>query len=338
MRLPRVHRVTKGDVVYKYHRRTRRELPRDVPEDHPAFVAAWLAEEQKRPAGKSRALSGSVAKACEAYLASRSYEELSKGYRPTIRRHVEAIRSQGEQAMLADLRPKHIRANLEPLTPAVAMARMSAWKHMAAFWIASGMIDTNPTDGVKRKKLAKSGGHKEWTQADVEAFRAHWGLETPQRLAFELLQWTGARISDVARLGPQMVGRDGLLTYTQQKTGNPAHVPWTCPAFGMEHQRADLLKILPTGALVYVVSSHGGPRSRKAMSDWFSSAARAAGLDGLTGHGLRKYRLNTLAEHGASVLVMQSWCGHVTLAEVQHYTKKADRKAAMTSKPRRAEA
>ncbi|MGC9449219.1 hypothetical protein ACPZJU_19190, partial [Cereibacter johrii] len=45
-----------------------------------------------------------------------------------------------------------------------------------------------------------------------------------------------------------------------------------------------------------------------------------------TAHGLRKYRMNVLAEHGASVLVMQSWVGHTTLLEVQESTRRADRR------------
>ncbi len=332
--LPRVHRVTRGGTVYKYHRRTRKELPRDIPEDHPRFVAAWLEEEEKRAPSKVRSKAGTVAEGCERYLGSRTFAELSDNYRPAIRRHVEAIRAKGENALLSDLLPRHIRADLEPLTPANSRVRASAWKQLAAYWISSGLRETDPTEGVKGKKLPKTSGHKEWQQADIEVFRKRWGPETQQRLALELLQWTGARISDVVKLGPQMVGRDGLLTYTQTKTGNPAHVPWTCPAFGLEHQRAELMRILPRGALVYMLSGFGKARSAKSFSDWFAAAAVSAGLSGLTSHGLRKYRLNVLAEHGCSVLIMQSWCGHATLDEVQRYIERADRKATMPGKTR----
>lgn len=324
--LPRVHRVRRGGTVYKYHRRTRKELPRDMPEDDPRFVAAWLAEEQRAPSVRSRSQAGTIAAACEAYLGSRSYRELSDGYRPVIRRHVERIKEQGEKALLKDLLPRHIRADLEPLSPPVASSRLKAWRKLAEFWLLKGMLDADPSEGVKRKKMGKVAGFTEWTGEDLEAFRARWPIGTAQRLALELYQWTGARCVDVIRLGPQMVGRDGVLTYVQQKTGNPAHVPWTCPAFGLEEQRADLMRCLSGGSPVYMLTEYGKPRTQKGVSQWFSAAAREAGLAGRTAHGLRKYRMNALAEHGASVLVMQSWVGHTTLLEVQEYTRRADRR------------
>lgn len=81
--------------------------------------------------------------------------------------------------------------------------------------------------------------------------------------------------------------------------------------------------------MVFLTTEKGHPRSAKAFGNWFVSAARAAGLVGLSAHGLRKYRMNALAEGGASVLQMQSWVGHVTLEEVQRYTSKADRRRAL---------
>ncbi|MFN4059124.1 MAG: hypothetical protein ACK4IA_00025 [Paracoccus hibiscisoli] len=43
-----------------------------------------------------------------------------------------------------------------------------------------------------------------------------------QRLTFELIFWKGARISDAVMISPGMVGRDGMLQVTQQKTEEPA--------------------------------------------------------------------------------------------------------------------
>jgi hypothetical protein len=44
------------------------------------------------------------------------------------------------------------------------------------------------------------------------------------RLALELALCSIQRRSDLVRLGRQHI-RDGLLTVTQQKTGNPAYIP-----------------------------------------------------------------------------------------------------------------
>lgn len=328
MKLPRVHRVTKkSGAVHKYHARTRKPLPSNIPEDDPAFVALWLAEEQKAPRKGSKAASGTVAAACEAFLASRTYLDLKPAYRSVIRRHVEAVKARGVKALLSDLAPKHIMADLEPLSPAVASSRVKAWRKLTAFWYQRGLTATDIGASVKRKKMPKTKGHLAWSQDDVEAFRARWPIGTPERLAFELLQWSGSRCVDAVAIGPQNIGRDGVLTFTQAKTGFDQHVPWTCQAFGLEGQRADLLTCVKgTNALIYIKSAYGKPRSAKGFSQWFAAAARDAGLAHKTAHGLRKYRMIQMAEHGLSVLVMQSWVGHATLDEVQEYIAQASRR------------
>lgn len=343
MKLPRVHRVTKGGKVHRYHRRTRKPLPNDVPEDDPVFVAAWLAEEQKAPPKRTRAAPDTVAAGCEAYLASRSYADLKPAYRSVIRRHVERIAEQGEKAKLAHLRGKHIEADLEPLSPAVASSRLKAWRKLCDYWRKTGATAGDVSHGVKRKKIERTGGHTPWDDTDLAAFRAHWPIGTPERLACEILQWSGSRCVDAIGLGPQMVGADGVLTFTQRKTGKPAHVPWTCQAFGLEVQRADLEQCLAdVRALVFVLTAYGQPRTQKGFSQWFAAAARKAGLTDRTAHGLRKYRMHKLAESGLSVHVMQAWVGHVTLEEVQEYTDRVNRRAIIAGtaggKPRLAQA
>lgn len=326
--LPRVHRVRKAGRVHKYHRVTRAPLPAGIPEDHPDFVAAWSAEEAKGYVPRSRSATGTVAAGCEAFMASRAFRDLSDGYRPVIRRHVEAIRTIGEKAKLSDLRNRHVTADLDPLSPSVARSRLKAWRKLGEFWVARGMVQTDPSVTVRARALPKSDGFKEWTHDDLEKYRAHWPIGTPQRLAVELLQWTGARISDAVRLGPGMV-RGGILSFSQEKTGGEVFVPWTARAAGMERDRADLLALTSDARhMVYLVTIHGKARSRKAFGQWFSDSARAAGLTGLTAHGLRKYRMNRLAEHGASVLQMQAWVGHTTLSEIEHYTRRASRRTA----------
>lgn len=330
--MPRVHRVTRHGEIYKYHRVTRKPLPNDVPEDHIRFTSAWAIEEAKgHPGPRKKAIKGSIVSACQDYLASKDFHDLSDGYRPVIRRHVDAIRTQAEDAagvpMARDLRASDIQSDLGPLSPAVAASRLKAWRKLCGYWASHGMISDDVSSGVARKPIPATHGHREWTQKDVDTFREFWPLGSAQRLTFELLQWTGARCSDVVRLGPQMIDGQGLLTYTQTKTRREAIVPWSAPAFGLEAQRGDLLQLTSKiEALVFLRTKFGKPRSPKSMSQWFSAAATDAGLADLSAHGLRKYRMNQLAEAGASVLGMQAWVGHVTLDEVQHYTRRAERR------------
>ena len=47
-----------------------------------------------------------------------------------------------------------------------------------------------------------------------------------ERLAFELIYRTGARVSDAVRLGPGNVEREGWMTFRQQKTGGEVWIPF----------------------------------------------------------------------------------------------------------------
>lgn len=325
--MPRVHRVTKSGRVFKYHRITRAPLPADVPEDSPAFIDAWRAQEAGTPKPRRKALQGTVEAGCQAFLASRSFLDLGDGYRAIIRRHAEQIALQGRDAMIRDLRPQHIEQDLEPLSPAVASARKKAWNKMVPFWRTKGWIDENVAAAAKGKRQPKTDGHTEWGQNDLEIFRRRWPIGTAQRLAFEVIQWTGARCVDAVRLGPGMVQSDGLLRLVQSKTNAEVNVPWTAAAFGLESQRADLMKCLRGHPhMIFIVTKYGKPRSVKAVSQWFSQAATDAGLHDLSAHGLRKYRMNQLAEAGAPVLAMQTWVGHTTLKEVERYIRRASRR------------
>ncbi|WP_245231134.1 hypothetical protein [Parasedimentitalea huanghaiensis] len=213
---------------------TTAELPNDIPEDHPKFIAAWSIEEQKKPETKSRAKLGTIAAGCKTYLKSGSYRDLTDSYRPVIRRHVEAIRDTRGKAPVTGLRAYHINADLDPLTPAVARSRLKAWKKLCGFWTGQGMIPDDVSRAAVGKKMPKTEGHKEWTRSEVALFRNYWPIDTPQRHALELLQWRGARCVDAVSLGPGMIDRNGLLTFRQQKTKVIAHIPWTCPALGLE--------------------------------------------------------------------------------------------------------
>lgn len=166
----------------------------------------------------------------------------------------------------------------------------------------------------------------------MEAYRAHWPVGSRQRMAFEVLHWSGARCSDAVRLGRQMVDDAGWLHFTQAKTGGEVSIPWTCPLppmwlpFAADH--AHLLACLAAhDGLLYVLTEAGAPRSIKAMSQWFSASARAADLpDDLTAHGLRKTRAIAITEVGGTPHQVGAWTGHQSLKEVEEYTRGANRK------------
>ncbi len=190
---------------------------------------------------------------------------------------------------------------------------------------------------MNKSETPRTNGHAPWKRDDVDRFRGHWIIGSPERLGFELIYWTGARISDAVRLGEGNVDRDGWMTFTQVKTGNPVSVPFDRPlpdfAAGWVDELHQLHLAINSRAerqLTYITTAFGTARSHKAASQWFSERARLAGIIGKTAHGLRKTRTELALEAGASAFQVKAWLGHESDQMVNHYGKQTSRKRALS--------
>lgn len=334
--LKHVQTIRRGDSVYRYLRipgQPRIKLP-DLPIDHPMFLAAYVAAMQEAPK-TVRNPAGTIAAAVEGYLRSDVHAGHSDGYRRIVQRHAEAIRQSADDALIRHLKPEHIQDDLRSLSPIQGRDRMKAWRLICAHALDRNLIRSDPSEGVRRPAPPKHVGHPAWTAAQIETFRERWSIGTRQRACMELVYWTGARIGDAVKLGAGMIGRDGVLSFRQEKTGDFAHVPWTCslPPH-IAHQCADrdmmhaALDAISSGHMTFLATRNGRTRSSKAMGHLIAAAAADAGFD-RSAHGLRKSRAVALAEGGANPLQIGAWTGHHSLSEVAHYTEEADRKRAV---------
>lgn len=319
-----------GNRRYYYRRGGRQIAMPDFPPEHPEFLAQYAAaakEFEDRPQPKAEHRTGTIGAAIRAYLASDHYLSRAASTRAVWRRALESLEACYGHANLADLRPRHIRKDLAKLGTHPANNRLKVWRSLCKWCVDAGMIDTNPARDVSNRKAPKTQGHLAWSRDDVAAFRNRWPHCTPQRLAFELLYWTGARRSDVVRLGPGMLDRDGWLTYEQQKTGGQVEVPFTAQAPSWAEPDDNLSRALeaqPSRHMTWIVTRGGGARSEKAFGAWFGAAARAAGVIGKTAHGLRKTRGAIMRENGATVDQRMAWLGHESRAEADHYGRSAN--------------
>ncbi|MBB4209147.1 tyrosine-type recombinase/integrase [Roseinatronobacter bogoriensis] len=314
----------------------------DAPTDHPKFLAAYakaLASfmdldgiDLRLPAPK-----GSINEAIRDYLRSGNWTALSDGTRARRRPELDRIAESYGQAELRTLRPEHIRADLKGLDPHPRNNRLKVWRALMAHATESFSLPANPAAAVAKSKTQATDGHASWTQGDVDKFRKHWPIDSAPRLAFELIYWTGARISDAIRLGEGNIGRDGILTFRQGKTGGDAYVPMARHASPLGAQLGDDLDHLahairsrPERHITFMVTAHGTVRSVKAASQWFSKKAREAGLEGKAAHGLRKRRTELLIEAGATPYQVKAWTGHESDSMIALYAKKFDRKRTLT--------
>ncbi|WP_165978915.1 tyrosine-type recombinase/integrase [Antarcticimicrobium luteum] len=154
-----------------------------------------------------------------------------------------------------------------------------------------------------------------------------------QRFAMELMLHTGAGVTDACRIGPGHVDRQGWLRYKRAKTGTLAICPFSGAAamgppvwFEISPHLADCVAAAPKH-MTFLSTAQGAARSPKAAQQWFSRAAKEAGLaSGLTAHGLRKLRSVMMAEAGAPPEQRMAFLGHETSEQTREYSKTADAK------------
>ena len=279
---------------------------------------------------------GSLAEAAARYKASHGFSLLAPATRSVRRKRLEGMIDLYGAAQVSGLQQQHVNKDLSRFDGHAQRNHLKMWRHFAKFLMTEyGIAD--PTDGVARAKVAQSDGHEPWSMDDVQHFRKMYPLARSERLAMELLYWTGARIGDAVRLGRGHVTKDGWLSFYQGKTGGLVDVPFSrqLPSFALAD--ADDLQMLhaaidaqPVKHMTFLCTARGASRSEKAVSNWFAGKARDAGLDNRTAHGLRKSRAIRWAQAGSSSLQIGAWTGHTSLGEIERYCRKYSRRAALT--------
>lgn len=305
-------------------------LPDDLPHSHPDFIAAWSEAARTREA-PTKAKAGSLASTWASVKAHNAYSGKAVGYRSIIDREARAIIKKGGHVMARAVNEKAVRADLASASN--PGARFRAWRMWARVGLESGWLATDPTGNVKKPAEA-TGSHPAWTLDQIAAFRTRYAIGSTPRAIMELCYWTGARISDVVQLGPRQVGADGILAFTQQKTGKLAYVPWDCalPAYAAHMEPDRLLckqALSHTGKAFTFLNVNGRARSHKGAGQAIIKACREMELD-RSAHGLRKSRAIALAEAGATAPQIAAWTGHRSLSEVTDYIAEMNRRKAVS--------
>lgn len=299
--------------------------PRTGPEWLEAYYAAnadYIAgREPHRPSlvGAERVRPGTLAAGFVGYIGSASFKN---GLAETSQRvHfniLSRLRDQWGDRQLKDLLPRHIVGWVDERagTPAAAQVFLKVLRRYLRYCASIGLIDHDPAAGVKTSPL-KSSGIYCWADAEIEQYRRQHRLGSSARLAMELLLGTAQRRSDVVRMGRQHV-RGDMLRVVQQKTGWEGDIP-------IGPELAAALAAVPAGNLTFLTTAWGAPFSAAGFGNKFCEWCNEAGLDRrCSSHGLRKAACRQLAESGCSVHEIAAISGHLTLAEVQRYTKAVD--------------
>jgi integrase len=288
-----------------------------------------------------KAAQGSLRWLCEQYYVSAAFLNGldPETTRPRRRRILDEIcqqphRDTGQLAGTLPYRlmtPRVIAAirDAKAETPESANMRVKALRALFA-WACDpeyALAAENPAARVKYLKTSNLDGHRTWTQEDAQKFAARHPPGSMAHLAFYFFVYTGARVSDVARFGPQTV-RDGKLCFTEFKGRNgksPKYheLPILPPlrdaieayyAAGNERQ------------LLYLTTRGGRQFTDGHLSGWFSDRCKEAGLNGLSAHGIRKFGATRAAEAGATDWQLKAMFGWEASKQAELYTRKANRR------------
>lgn len=208
-------------------------------------------------------------------------------------------------------------------TPGAADNMMKIIRSVYRWGISRGHAKNNPAIGIP-KVHSGNGGATPWTIADLNTYRAKHPKGTAAHLCLTLFMFTACRISDAIILGRRHeITRDGVLWLAwQPKKKGAAFVE--IPILPPLQQAIRAAKVVgPT----YNLTQHGRPfSSPEGLRNRFRKWCDAAGLEGLSSHGIRKAAGELLAEAGCSQHEIMAIHGHSKASTSEIYTKGANRR------------
>ncbi len=252
----------------------------------------------------------------DAYLDSlefRALAPLTQSSRRGIALHIAADRG---RAPVAAIEPRHIEKDIRAKGGSAARNRLKVWRSLLAFLKREQWRKDDPSRDVAPPKHREQ-PHQVWTAEDIAAFRATWAHGTQERLAMELLYWTGARRSNVVRLGWQNL-RGGWISWRQEKTRATVEIP-------IDPDLAEALRHADRSRLTFLETAKGAARTANGFGEWWRTACNAAGVSARA-HGMRHAMGADAAESGISPHGIGAALGHTSSRESETYTKHARRR------------
>lgn len=182
--------------------------------------------------------------------------------------------------------------------------------------IKAGWRTDNPVRLTDRFK--DGDGFHDWTDAEIEQYRAAHPLGTMARLTMELALNTAARRSNLHRLERDHIV-NGRILVDHVKDNNPTSVRMLATT----RAALDALPAQPIRFLLTTV--HGEPFSANGLGNRARKWCNEAGLPQCSLHGLRKALSRRLAEAGATDAEGMAVTGHKKAETFAYYRKAANR-------------
>lgn len=193
--------------------------------------------------------------------------------------------------------------------------------------VLAGLLDTairmewrSENPARLTEKYDEGEGFHDWTDAEIEQYRARHRLGTMARLTLELALNTAARRCNINKIERDHT-KGGQIVVAHAKENNEASVPMLATT-----QAA--IEALPAAPIRFLVTTaFGKPFSDAGLGNRMRKWCDEAGLPQCSLHGLRKSTSRHLAESGATDAQGMAVTGHKKDRTFQHYRAKASRTA-----------
>ena len=320
IRLPYVqeYRDRHGKTRRYFRRPGYKRVPLPGTPGSPQFIAAYEAAlaAERPPIGRKHG-EGTIGDLVVSFYRSAYFENLKPQSQRLYRLVLDKFAQEDGHRLVHDMPRRVAMSIIEDIgatRPGMANLTLKAMRRLFAYAIKRDLREDNPFVGIESYKL---GTHHTWTDAEIAAYETVWRVGTRERLAFDLLLYTGQRVGDVAAMRRSDLC-NGAIHVKPEKTGDELVIP-------LHPNLVRSMKACPAKGLSLIGQANGRPISGAGLSSIIERAARAAGLpDKCVPHGLRKARMRRLAERGATTKEIASVSGHKTLKEVERYTVAAD--------------
>lgn len=273
--------------------------------------------------GQGRTKPGTINALAVAAFESADWSALAESTQRNYRGVMERLRRDHGDKTVRSLTPE-IVLRLRDRIPGQAARNnfIKALRWFLAFAVARGWRQDNPASAVVKIKYRTEGYHT-WTEAEVAAFEKRWPVGTKQRLAMDLLLYTGQRSKDVRLMGRQSLTGDGIRV-RQSKTGAELTIP-------LHPRLAASLATVPGDQMLFLPTQYGPAYTATGFYNWIKAACREAGVAECSPHGLRKCIATRMADAGCTHSEIMAVTGHKNPKEVETYIRARDQRRLASS-------
>jgi integrase len=200
------------------------------------------------------------------------------------------------------------------------------------FWGEEAGFVTTANPASRMGVLWQSDGIAPMTYEDFAKVCAHYPVGTRQRLAFNLILFSGVRVSCLYELGPQNMNA-GWLRWVEAKGRDSRALKRRAQGnksreWKVHGDLAASISATPHGLRHFILREDGQPyqsaaRLSEAIRDWLQKA----GVN-KSAHGIRKLGATMLADNGADLVLVRDFLGHSSFAEAEVYIRNRDKRRA----------